>query len=94
MDFSEIPSKNYPLALFEYCVRVVRTKGKMNATCTHLEWAYIIFGDKKKPLERKELMSFVKHKYSKYFSETLNYMFLEDKIRENFPEFFDISIAN
>lgn len=91
MIFSEIPSKSDHLALFEYCVRVVRKKGKMNAAYTHQGWAFLIFGDKRSSSERNALMSIVKQVYSPYFSEDLNnYMFLEDKIKDTFPSFFDI----
>ena len=85
-----IPANKEPLTLFEYSVRKVISLGKMNATNTHQVWANLIFGYEKKSSERSELMSIVKHEYSSYFNEELQYSFLEEKIKINFPQFFGI----
>ena len=86
----KIPSSKAPLALFEYSVRTVVSLGMMNDINTHQVWANYIFKYEPKAFVRSELMSIVKHAYSGYFSEDLQYMFLEDKIRANFPEFFGV----
>ena len=86
-----IPSNNDPFTLFEYCVRKVISLGMMNITKTHQAWATILFDYEKKAFVRSQLMSSVKHAYSTYFNEELQYMFLEDKIRANFPQFFGIT---
>ena len=85
-----IPSSKEPLALFEYSVRMVASLGMMNDVNTHQVWANYIFKYELKAFVRSELMSIVKHAYSGYFSEDLQYKFMEDKIRANFPEFFDV----
>ena len=90
MTYSRIPSSKDPLALFEYSVRQVVSLGMMNDINTHQVWANYIFKYEQKAFVRSELMSIVKHAYSGYFSEDLQYMFLEEKIRANFPEFFGL----
>lgn len=90
MSFSGIPSAKDPHALFEYSVRRVVSLGMMNDTNAHQVWANYIFRDEPKAFVRSDLMSIVKHEYSGYFSEDLHYMFLGEKIKSNFPEFFDI----
>lgn len=90
MNISAIPTNKDPLALFEYSVRRVITLGMMGETNTHQAWATLIFNYEKKSYVRGELMSIVKREYSKYFNEELQYMFLEDKIKANFPYLFGI----
>lgn len=90
MNISTIPTNKDPLALFEYSVRRVITLGMMGETNTHQAWATLIFNYEKKSYVRGELMSIVKREYSKYFNEELQYMFLEDKIKANFPYLFGI----
>jgi len=90
MSISGIPSGKDPLALFEFSVRRVVSLGMMNDINTHQVWANYIFKGEPKAFVRSDLMSIVKHEYPGYFSEDLQYKFLEDKIRANFPQFFDI----
>ena len=82
------PLNDNTLALFEYSVRKVMSLGMMNETNTHAAWAALIFDYEKKSYMRSELMSKVKHDYSYYFSQDLQYSFEEEKIRENFPYLF------
>ena len=82
------PQNKEPLTLFEYCVRRVISLGMMNVPNTHAAWANLIFKYEKKSYERSNLMSIVKREYPRYFSEELQYMFLEDKIRTSFPYLF------
>lgn len=84
------PANNRPLTLFEYSVRRVITLGMMNETKTHQAWANLIFSYEKKSYVRSDLMSIVKREYSRYFNEELQYMFLEEKIKANFPYLFGI----
>ena len=90
MNILDIPSNKRPLTLFEYSVRKVLSLGMMNVKKTHQAWANTIFTYENKAFVRSELMSIVKHEFSRYFNEDLQYMFLEDKIKANFPQFFDI----
>lgn len=87
----QIPDRNNPLGLFEYSVRRVIQLNLMGKINTHQVWANYIFKSEKNPEVRKDLMSIVKHAYSQYFSEDLQYMFLEEKIKENFPYLFNIN---
>ena len=82
------PLNDDTLALFEYSVRKVMSLGMMNETNTHAAWAALIFDYEKKSYMRSELMSKVKHDYSYYFSQDLQYSFEEEKIRDNFPYLF------
>ena len=84
------PANNQPLTLFEYSVRRVISLGLMNERNTHQSWANRIFSYEKKSFVRSELMSVVKREFAKFFDEELNYMFLEDKIKRNFPYLFGI----
>lgn len=84
------PENNQPLTLFEYSVRRVISLGLMNERNTHQSWANLIFSCEKKSFVRSEMMSVVKREYSRYFDEELQYMFLEDKIKSNFPHLFGI----
>jgi len=84
------PANKQPLTLFEYSVRRVISLGMMNERNTHQSWANRIFSYEKKSFVRSELMSIVKREYSRYFDEELQYMFLEDKIKSNFPYLFGI----
>lgn len=84
------PANDQPLTLFEYSVRRVISLGMMNERNTHQSWANRIFSYEKKSFVRSELMSVVKREYSRYFDEELQYMFLEDKIKSNFPYLFGI----
>lgn len=88
--FISAPANNQPLTLFEYSVRRVISLGMMNERNTHHSWANRIFSYEKKSYVRSELMSVVKREYSRYFDEELQYMFLEDKIKSNFPHLFGI----
>lgn len=88
--YIEPPLNKKPLTLFEYSVRRVVALGMMNETKTHQTWANLIFNYEKKAYVRSELMSIVKREYSRYFNETLQYMFLEEKIKANFPYLFGI----
>ena len=90
MIISGIPTSKDPLALFEYSVRRVISLGMMGDSNTHQAWATLIFKYERKSFVRSELMSIVKREYSKYFNEELQYKFLEDKIRTNFPYLFGI----
>lgn len=90
MIISGIPTSKDPLALFEYSVRMVISHGMMGESNTHQAWATLIFKYERKSFVRSELMSIVKREYSKYFNEELQYKFLEDKIRTNFPYLFGI----
>ena len=82
--YKQPPADNKPLTLFEYSVRRVISLGMMNETKSHQSWANLIFDYEKKAFVRSELMSIVKREYSSYFNETLQYMFLEEKIKNNF----------
>ncbi len=84
------PRNNEPLTLFEYSVRKVISLGMMNVTKSHLAWANLIFNYEKKACVRSDLMSTVKHEYSRYFDENLHYMFLEEKIKASFPYLFGL----
>lgn len=84
------PSNNKPLTLFEYSVRRVISLGMMNEAKTHQSWANLIFNYEKKAYVRSDLMSIVKREYSRYFNEDLQYMFLEEKIKTNFPNLFGL----
>lgn len=84
------PQNKTPLTLFEYSVRKVIALGMMNETKGHQSWANLIFNYEKKSYVRSDLMSTVKHEYSQYFNEELQYRFLEDKIKANFPYLFGI----
>lgn len=86
----EIPRNREPLTLFEYSVRKVISLGMMDDTNSHQTWANLIFNYEKKSFVRSDLMSIVKREYSKYFNEDLQYKFLEEKIRTNFPYLFGI----
>lgn len=88
MDLYNIPANRQPLTLFEFSVRKVRLLGMMDETKSHQAWANLIFNYERKAFVRSELMSIVKHEYSRYFSEDLQYRFLEEKIRVNFPQFY------
>lgn len=87
---SGIPANNLPLTLFEYSVRKVISLGMMGETKNHQVWANLIFNYESKAYIRSELMSKVKHEYSTYFNEELQYCFLEEKIKDNFPYLFGI----
>ena len=87
---SDVPVNTNPLTLFEFSVRKVISLGMMNVSNTHQAWANLIFNYEKKAFVRSELMSVVKREYPRYFDEELQYMFLEEKIRANFPHFFGI----
>lgn len=84
------PQNRDPLALFEYSVRKVISLGMMNKAMTHQAWASLIFGYEKKSYNRSDLMSIVKHEYSQYFNEELQYSFLEERIKMDFPKWFGI----
>ncbi len=84
------PPNNEPISLFEYSVRKVNSLGLMNEKRTHNAWATLIFNYEKKSFVRSQFMSTVKHEFSRYFSENLQYMFLEEKIKANFPYLFGI----
>lgn len=90
MYISDIPANKQPLTLFEYSVRKVLSLGMMDVKNTHQVWANIIFRYEKQAFVRSELMSIVKREYSRYFNEELQYMFLADKIKANFPYLFGI----
>ncbi len=88
---SIIPPQNRdPLALFEYSVRKVISLGMMNEAKPHQAWANLIFGYEKKSYDRSDLMSIVKHEFSQYFNEELQYRFLEERIKMDFPYLFGI----
>ena len=82
------PINNEPLSLFEYSVKKVRDLDMMNVSNSHQIWANIIFAYETQAFVRSELMSVVKREFSAYFDKELQYRFLEDKIRENFPSLF------
>ena len=82
------PKNKDPQTLFEFSVRRVISLGMMNVSNTHASWANLIFKYEKKSYERSNLMSIVKREYPRFFSEELQYMFLEDKIRASFPYLF------
>lgn len=82
------PKNKDPQTLFEFSVRRVISLGMMNVPNTHASWANLIFKYEKKSYERSNLMSIVKREYPRFFSEELQYMFLEDKIRVSFPYLF------
>ena len=86
----DVPVNTKPLTLFEFSVRKVISLGMMDVSNTHQVWANLIFNYEKKAFVRSELMSIVKREYSRYFDEELHYMFLEEKIRTNFPHFFGL----
>ena len=86
----DVPVNSNPLTLFEFSVRKVIALGMMNVSNTHQTWANLIFNYEKKAFIRSELMSIIKREYSRYFDEELQYMFLEEKIRTNFPHFFGL----
>ena len=90
MSFQSVFSGKDPLALFEYSVRRAVALDLMNNTKTHLEWANLLFKEEENYMVRSDLMSTVKHAYPAYFSERLQYKFLEEKIKANFPQFFDV----
>jgi len=78
------PPNEQPLTLFEYSVSQALSLGLMTETNTHAAWATLIFTYEKDANMRNHLMSIVKNEYSYYFSEDLQYKFLEDRIRTNF----------
>ena len=84
------PPNNKPLTLFEYSVRKIISRGIMDETYTHAAWANLIFDYEKDANMRSYFMSIVKHEYSYYFSEDLQYKFLEENIEANFPYLFGI----
>lgn len=84
------PQNRNPLALFEYSVRKVVSLGMMDESKTHKAWAGLIFDYEKKSYNRSDLMSIVKHEFSQYFDGELQYKFLEDKIKMDFPQWFGI----
>lgn len=84
----DAPVNNEPLTLFEFSVRKVIALGMMGKSKTHQSWANLIFRHEKNAFMRSQLMSIVKHEYSRYFNKELQYMFLEEKIKTNFPQFF------
>ena len=88
MDFYRISAKKQPLELFEYSVLKVKSYGRMGDSYTHQGWANLIFNEEKNAIVRSELMSIVKREYSQYFNEELQYKFLEEKIRANFPHLY------
>lgn len=90
MSYSEKPSGKTPLALFEYSVRKVFSLGLMNVANAHQAWANLVFNYESKFYVRSEYMSIVKREFSSYFDGELHYMFLEEKIRANYPQFFGI----
>lgn len=84
------PPNEQPLTLFEFSVRQALSLGLMAETNTHAAWGTLIFTYEKEANMRNHLMSIVKNEYSYYFSEDLQYKFLEDKIKENFPYLYGI----
>lgn len=84
------PPNEQPLTLFEYSVRQALSLGLMTETNTHATWATLIFKYEKEANMRNHLMSIVKNEYSYYFSEDLQYKFLEDRIKANFPYLYGI----
>ena len=84
------PINKDPRKLLEYCVRKVISLRMMNEAKTHQARANLIFDYEKKSYNRSDLMSIVKHEFSQYFNEELQYKFLEEKIRMTFPELFGI----
>lgn len=84
------PTNKDPRALFEYSVRRIIALGMMNESKTHQAWANLIFNYERIANIRSELMSIVKREYSRYFDEELQYKFLEEKIKSNFPYLFGI----
>lgn len=90
MSIIEKPYNREPLTLFEYSVKRVLALRLMGSAFSHQTWANYIFKYEMKANVRSDLMSIVKREYSAYFNEELHYMFLEDKIRRNFPQFFGI----
>lgn len=87
---SDRPNNNSPLALFEYSVKKVISLGLIYEKNTHQSWANYIFDYEKKASVRSELMSTVKHEFTRYFDENTQYMFLEKKIRNVFPHLFGL----
>ena len=85
------PANNQALTLFEFSVRRVISLGMMNERNSHQSWANRIFSYEKKSFVRSELMSVVKREYSSYFDEELQYMFLDNQIKRNFPHLFGIA---
>jgi len=90
IEASTISTRTSPLDLFEYSVVKVNTLGLMDKPFTHQAWANMIFHFKNSATERSELMSIVKREYSVYFNDELQYCFIGDKIRANFPYLFGI----
>ena len=88
--YMQLPTNNNPLSLFEYSVRKVISLGMMDEMKTHQAWANLIFSYETKSYVRSDLMSIVKREYSRYFNEDLQYMFLEEKIRSDFPYLFGL----
>ena len=84
------PHNKNPRALFEYSVRKIISLGLMNEARTHQAWASLIFDYEKKYYDRSDLMSIVKHEYSQYFDGELQYKFLEERIKMDFPNLFGI----
>lgn len=85
---NSIPDNNEPLTLFRYSVQKVCLLGLMGESKTHQAWANLIFNYEKNSGVRNELMSIVKREYTAYFDKELQYMFLGEKIKANFPECF------
>lgn len=88
MIYNDVPNNNEPLTLFEYSVRKVLSLGLMGKSRSHQAWANLIFSYEKKSYVRSELMSKIKHEFTSYFDEDLQYKFLEEKIRANFSYLF------
>ena len=86
------PSNNEPFTLFEYSVRMVLSLRLMNETYSHQTWANKIFRYEKDAHMRSDLMSKVKQAYPYYFSDDLQYQFLEERIKTNFPSLFGMKV--
>lgn len=91
MDLRDKPHDNNPDTLFEYSVRKAVSKGAMGKVYTHKAWANIIFNYERNADMRSELMSIVKREYKPYFDNKAQYMFLEEKIKRFFPQYFGLS---
>lgn len=84
------PADNSPEALFAYCVRKVIEKNLFHKTYAHIQWSGLLFGYEKSSSMRQKYMSKVKREYSIYFTRDINYAFIEDKIKRDFPSLFGI----
>ena len=88
------PVNNSPEELFFFCVRKVIENNLFSQSLMHIQWANILFGYEKNSSIRIDNMSKVKREYSTYFTHTLKYSFIVEKLKRDFPKLFGIELVN